>query len=242
MKKSKKEKTKMIQNEKVLDDINALLDYDSIKDYLYMNVINADENKSELSQVPHTIVGDLAIVYRVMIQTTEEQFCSAKVTNQMMDVYGIDVNKLHNDALISSPRIMKPEVLPLETLAIGTPKEIALLETERQMVVITNEHRTDGASTMFYAGVLNDLATKLNHSLYIIPSSTDECIAVCDSLNLNHEHLENMLHEVNNSSLVDPDKKLSDHLYHYDKDEHIFEKAEDYQKRIFKQKYSQLLH
>ena len=57
MKKSKKEKTKMIRNEKVLDDINALLNYDSIKDYLYMNVINADENKSELSQVPHTIVG-----------------------------------------------------------------------------------------------------------------------------------------------------------------------------------------
>lgn len=27
----------MIRNEKVLDDINALLDYDSIKDYLYMN-------------------------------------------------------------------------------------------------------------------------------------------------------------------------------------------------------------
>lgn len=52
----------MIRNEKVLDDINALLDYDSIKDYLYMNVINADENKSELSQVPHTIVGDLVML------------------------------------------------------------------------------------------------------------------------------------------------------------------------------------
>ena len=36
MKKSKKEKTKMIQNEKVLDDINALLDYDSIKDWYYV--------------------------------------------------------------------------------------------------------------------------------------------------------------------------------------------------------------
>lgn len=232
----------MIHNDKVLEDVNALLDYDAIKDFLFMNVINAQTYQQELQTMPHTIVGDLAIVYRVMIKTTDENFCSAKITNQMMDVYGIDVNKLHNDALISSPRIMKPEVLPLETLAIGTPKEIALLETERQMVVITNEHRTDGASTMFYAGVLNDLATKLNHSLYIIPSSTDECIAVCDSLNLNHEHLENMLHEVNNSSLVDPDKKLSDHLYHYDKDARILEKADDYEKRISKQKYSQLLH
>lgn len=232
----------MIHNDKVLEDVNVLLDYDAIKDFLFMNVINAQTYQQELQTMPHTIVGDLAIVYRVMIKTTDENFCSAKITNQMMDQYGIDVSKLHNDALISSPRIMKPEILPLETLAIGTPKETALQDTERNLVVLTNEHKTDGASTMFYAGVLNDLATKLNHSLYIIPSSTDECIAVCDSSHLDYKHLENMLHEVNDSSLVDPDKKLSDHLYHYDKDEHIFEKAEDYQKRIFKQKYSQLLH
>lgn len=51
-----------------------------------------------------------------------------------------------------------------------------------------------------------------------------------------------MLLSVNKSTLVDPDKKLSDHLYHYDKDEHILEKADDYEKRINKHKYSQLLH
>lgn len=232
----------MVHNDKVLDDVNALLNYNAVKDYLFMTVINAEEHKNDLATMPHTIIGDLAIVYKIMIQTTDDRFCSARVTNQLMDQYGIDVNKLHNDALISSPNMMKPEILPLETMLMGIPKDIALEEKEHQLVVLTNEHKTDGAATMFYAGVLNDLATKLNHNLYIIPSSTDECIAVCDSLNLNHEHLENLLHEVNNSSLVDPDKKLSDHLYHYDKDEHILEKADDYEKRINKHKYSQLLH
>lgn len=232
----------MVHNDKVLDDVNALLNYNAVKDYLFMTVINAEEHKNDLATMPHTIIGDLAIVYKIMIQTTDDRFCSARVTNQLMDQYGIDVNKLHNDALISSPNMMKPEILPLETMLMGIPKDIALEEKEHQLVVLTNEHKTDGAATMFYAGVLNDLAEKLEHDLYIIPSSTDECIAVCDSLNLNHEHLENMLHEVNNSSLVDPDKKLSDHLYHYDKDARILEKADDYEKRIFKQKYSQLLH
>ena len=51
-----------------------------------------------------------------------------------------------------------------------------------------------------------------------------------------------MLLSVNKSEMVDPDKKLSDHLYHYDKDGHILEKADDYEKRINKHKYSQLLH
>lgn len=232
----------MVHNDKVLDNVNALLNYNAVKDYLFMTVINAEEHKNDLATMPHTIIGDLAIVYKIMIQTTDDRFCSARVTNQLMDQYGIDVNKLHNDALISSPNMMKPEILPLETMLMGIPKDIALEEKEHQLVVLTNEHKTDGAATMFYAGVLNDLATKLNHSLYIIPSSTDECIAVCDSLNLNHEHLENMLHEVNNSSLVDPDKKLSNHLYHYDKDARILEKADDYEKRIYKEKYLQLLH
>lgn len=232
----------MVHNDKVLDDVNALLNYNAVKDYLFMTVINAEEHKNDLATMPHTIIGDLAIVYKVMIKTTDERFCSARVTNQLMDAYGIDVNKLHNDALISSPNMMKPEILPLETMLMGIPKDIALEEKENQLVVLTNERKTDGAATMFYAGILNDLAEKLEHDLYIIPSSTDECIALCDSPSLNIEHVKEMLLSVNKSEMVDPDKKLSDYLYHYDKDEHILEKADDYEKRINKHKYSQLLH
>lgn len=232
----------MVHNDKVLDDVNALLDYNAVKDYLFMTVINAQEHKNDLATMPHTIIGDLAIVYKVMIKTTDERFCAAKVTNQLMDTYGIDVNKLHNDALISSPNMMKPEILSLETMLMGIPKDTALEEKEQQLVVLTNENHTEGAATMFYAGVLNDLAEKLEHDLYIIPSSTDECIALCDSPSLNIDHVKEMLLSVNKSEMVDPDKKLSDHLYHYDKDEHILEKADDYEKRINKHKYSQLLH
>lgn len=232
----------MVHNDKVLEDVNTLLDYDSVKDYLFMTVINAQEHKNDLATMPHTIIGDLAIVYKVMIKTTDERFCAAKVTNQLMDQYGIDINKLHNDALISSPNMMKPEILPLETMLMGIPKDIALEEKEQQLVVLTNENHTEGAATMFYAGVLNDLAEKLEHDLYIIPSSTDECIALCDSPSLNIDHVKEMLRSVNKSEMVDPDKKLSDYLYHYDKDERILEKADDYEKRINKHKYSQLLH
>ena len=221
----------MIHNDKVLEDVNALLDYNSVKDFLFMNVINAETNKEELSMEPHTVIGDLAIVYRVMIKTTDNQFCSARVTNEMLDHYGIDVSQLHNDALISSPNMMKPEIIPLETLLTGVPEQ-----------VLTNEHRTDGAATIFYSGVLNDLAEKLGHDLYIVPSSTDECLALCDSPTLNIDRLKEMLLLMNSPSFMDQDKKLSDILYHYDKDNHVLEKSDDYEKRINKQIYSQLLH
>ncbi len=51
-----------------------------------------------------------------------------------------------------------------------------------------------------------------------------------------------MLLLMNGPSFMDQDKKLSDILYHYDKDNHVLEKSDDYEKRINKQRYSRLLH
>ena len=47
---------------------------------------------------------------------------------------------------------------------------------------------------------------------------------------------------MNGPSFMNQDKKLSDILYHYDKDNHVLEESDDYEKRINKQRYSQLLH
>lgn len=231
----------MIENRKVLDNVNALLKYENVKDYLFINVINADTHKQELENMPHTIIGDLAIIYRVMIQTTDERFCSAKVTNQMMDEYGIDVATLHNDALVSSPKIMIPKYIPIETFLLGVPENVAYREKDKQLIIVSNEHNTGGAASMFYPNLLNEIASKLDRDLYIIPSSTDEVLVLSDSPNLNQEHVKNTLHYANNT-IVDEDLKLSDTIYHYSKEERVLEKADDYQKRIHKQQYLQILH
>ena len=231
----------MMENKKVLNNINALLNYENVKDYLFINVINTNTHKQELENMPHTIVGDLAIVYRIMIQTTGERFCSAKITNQMMDAYGIDVATLHEDALISSPKIMVPKYIPIETFLLGVPEDVAYEQKDKQLIIVSNEHNTDGAASMFYPNLLHEIACKLDHDLYIIPSSTDEVLALSDSPSLNQEHVKNTLHYVNNT-IVDDDQRLSDTIYHYSKQDRILEKADDYQKRIHKQQYSQILH
>ncbi len=231
----------MMENKKVLNNVNALLNYENVKDYLFINVINANTHKQELENMPHTIVGDLAIVYRIMIQTTDERFCSAKITNQMMDAYGIDIATLHEDALISSPKIMVPKYIPIETFLLGVPEDVAYEQKDKQLIIVSNEHNTDGAASMFYPNLLHEIACKLDHDLYIIPSSTDEVLALSDSPNLNQEHVKNTLHYVNNT-IVDDEQRLSDTIYHYSKQDRILEKADDYQKRIHKQQYSQILH
>ena len=65
----------MVHNDKVLEDVNALLDYNAVKDYLFMTVINAEEHKNDLATMPHTIIGDLAIVYKIMIHGGVHMCC-----------------------------------------------------------------------------------------------------------------------------------------------------------------------
>lgn len=60
----------MVHNDKVLDDVNALLDYNAVKDYLFMTVINAEENKNDLTTMPHTIIGDHSSQFYLILKFT----------------------------------------------------------------------------------------------------------------------------------------------------------------------------
>lgn len=106
-----------------------------------------------------------------------------------------------------------------------------------ELFILTNEHRTDGAATIFYPNVLKELSQNLGYDLYIIPSSTDECLAICDSPFVSSAYIQSVLKDVN-EHVVSKEQKLSDTLYHYSKDEHRLEKAEDFQKRIQKKVFS----
>ena len=230
----------MLKNEALIDDMQNLLDYESIKDYLFMQVINVDTNRELLNEIPYTIIGDLAITYHIMIQSTDKKYCSARVTNSLLNTYGIDVEELHKDAEISSPKMMVPTVGTITSIVFGISDDLIQDNSDSHLYIITNEHGTDGASVIFYPNILNDLAQKLGHDLFIIPSSTDECLAVCDCSSTSAAHVQNVLRDIN-KEVVSKDKKLSDTLYHYSKDEHKLEKADDFEKRIHKNRYSQFL-
>lgn len=223
----------MITNKTLIDDITKITDYNNVKDYLFIRAISAENN--DLSLVPHTIIGDLAITYHVLIKTTENQMCSARITNTLLMDYGISLDQLHVDAINSSTKIMPAQIRPLESVILGLPDEVVEQNASVNMYFVTNQNYTDGAGTIFYPELLNSVSTRLDKSLYIIPSSTDECILISEGVKVNPKELQKTLMFVNRTDAVDDNKFLSDTIYHYDKDSRLFEKAEDYQKRMNRQ-------
>ena len=182
--------------------------------------------------MPHIAIGDLAITYHIVIKSSDKQICSAKITNNLFHTFGISLDQLHEDAMVSSPKMIPPHIQTLESMILGITDEVVERNSNVKMYIVTNEHNTDGAASIFYPDLLFSLSEKLDNNLYVIPSSVDECIVIEENKNVKPEDLKEMLYLVNRSDAVSESKLLSDTVYHFDKGTRLFERFDDYQKRI----------
>ena len=203
------------------------MNYDEIKDSLVIKAINAEENQTLLEEIPHKIVGDIAIIYQIIGFDEHGEIDFIEIDNEFMIENGIDIDTLHNDAIRSSEKIFPPYVQSMEEY-LGLPFDLV----NETRFIITNEQNINGASSIFYPDVLKKLSLKAGCDLYIIPSSIDDCIAFSDTKDVDTENLENSI-KIGNQELLEEGKKLSDSLYHYDAKENILETNEDYEKRIY---------
>ncbi len=85
------------------------------------------------------------------------------------------------------------------------------------MYVLTNRQRLNGACCILYQDVLKQVAGRLGDSLYILPSSIHEVIAIPASASGNPKELSQLVQEINIAEVA-PEEILSDHAYYYDRE------------------------
>ena len=98
-----------------------------------------------------------------------------------------------------------------------------------EMMIVTNQAMVNGAAALFYPGVMDEISDKMGGNFVMLPSSTNEVIIVPDSGN--YQMLESMVKDINRN-VVDPKAQLSDHVYHYDSKEKLFERTDKYESRV----------
>lgn len=242
------EVTSVIQHTPGNFDIGRVMDYDRVKKNLFMKLSAAEKNADVLEHTPHITKEDLALTFHIMLDQGEKGTATTMITDKMMDAYGVDLEKLYQDALHNSPVIAPAQIenmgevlerMMLEDMkAAGAPAEVIqemekdLQETSRDnpMTVITNNRSTDGAAAIFYPGVMDQVGERLNGDYFILPSSVHEILVVPDDGNISFRELTDMVKEVNRTQVA-PEDRLTDQVYHYDTADRIFEKAETFAER-----------
>ncbi len=89
-----------------------------------------------------------------------------------------------------------------------------------QILVMTNKSGYNGAITMLYKEKLKQVGDRIRNSFFIIPSSIHEVLLVPCASGVDEEILNQMVREVNSTS-VNQEDYLSDHVYYYDHNENI---------------------
>lgn len=203
------------------------LDISTAKDNIIFQLVNTMQNEDMLKNLPHRDFQDLSVIYRWVVGVEQQGLSSVVINNHVAESLGMGEEQLFKAAAENTRRILPPVVQSMNEvirdlfMADGMPQELADLmvgeqEPERTMWVISNENKIDGAVSMLYEDKLHSLAERVGTDLYILPSSVHEVIAVSVEMG-EPEELAQMVAEINMDQ-VDLSERLSNQVYHYDKD------------------------
>ena len=235
----------IVQENTIPVDLSLVTDYGRTKENLFIRVCDAGRNGELLKNIPHTRIDDLAVTYHILRSIDAGGMSSMTVTSQMMADLGITKEQLHQDAMENSPRLFPPMIENIGTMLRLFEMKAAGLEEEDiseirktmdqdmqiPMLVVTNREQINGASALFYPGILDQVGEMMGEGYFILPSSVHEWIIVPDREGFDANEMQVMIMDANQNA-VTPDIQLGDEAYHYDPKEHVFEKASVYEERL----------
>ncbi|SCP97742.1 DUF5688 family protein [Anaerobium acetethylicum] len=208
-------------------ELRPKVDFDSARDNIIMVLINTEQNREMLEHLPHRDFQDLSIIYRWVMDRQDDGISSSVVNNGLAEKLSMTEEMLYQVAFVNTKELFPPTVRSMTDVLMdmmkseGQPEELVELmfgdmPEDEMMYVISNDRGINGAASILYEDELHKLAKKLDTDLYILPSSLHECIAVSAGTG-DPNDLARMVNEINMDQ-VSLEERLSNQVYHYDKD------------------------
>lgn len=185
-------------------------------------------NEEMLETVPHGDFLDLTYMFRLIA----ENGSYALITNQHVEKYGLDVEKLYERAMEGTREDMTVTNLESETMKmavnLGDTEAVAQMENWSKehpdkipMFFVGNAGKEGlGAAAMMLPDVMDAACILCGcPDIYIIPSSLDEVLAIpildTDDIKRDREFLKKTIRDINSSMVIEQGKVLSYSLYQY---------------------------
>ena len=210
-------------------DASLVTDFLACKERICYKLVNADRNKELLSDAPHIIVCDLAVLFYILVANDGEGTATITIRNNMSDLWGVATDELFKIALANTQRLFRGTVksmasVMMELFADRLDEEgcrefydMVVSEDDVPMYVCTNASKINGAGVILYENLLKDFAQKVGADFYILPSSVHETLLIPVSDQFDVETLRAMVCEVNMTQVA-PEEQLSDQVYLYSRE------------------------
>lgn len=217
---------------KALPEQIDMTDYDAVKEYLSIQVINQKANQKLLSRLPHREMEDLAVICRIEFPAPDgEGIGTIKVTEELLTFWSVDQETVYQKALENAEKKNPPILTNMNAIlkaGLGMqPESPNLLETEKGAIasvdpveglyILRNKTQIDGASVLAYPKLPEQLQKAFPQGCYILPSSVHEVLIVPKDHPVTPKELGEMVREINRQEVA-REEVLSDRVYEFDKE------------------------
>lgn len=199
----------------LLENVKA---WEWVKQRVYPILLPAKWNEEVIKSLVYREMLDLYIVY--IIRNVCGERSAIKVKGRMLAGWGISEDELFRQAIknlkadtygiVDIDDFVKEEDMSIDNM-------VDVMESG-VMYILSNKKMYFGAAGILNKEYLQKIAG--NRNLYIIPSSINEVILICDDGEIEKEMVDEVI-KIINAEVLPKEKWLSNHCYYYD-----FEKDE----------------
>ena len=213
---------KKLDNDSVLKGVEQIAekirDWEYAKENVFPILLSTEENRELLQKLASTQMLDLSVAYIIRIQMPNDCAGNAKINKNMLELYGITTEQLHDQAM-ENLRKDGYEFRSMDSIIRSIAEEDVAEEMQSgtghdvEMHILTNSGKTYGAAGILDKELLKEFAGEQDY--YILPSSIHETIFIPLDDGCDQESLDAMVRAVN-ATQVSVEERLSDHSYYYD--------------------------
>ena len=192
-----------------MDKLCSLIeDIDIARDLIECRLINADTNEKRLEDKPFKRFGEFALSYQLKVGTADNGFYVTLITNDMMELWNLNIDELHRQAVENMD--------PINNFVLQKLSDLLEIPDRTGMFVLTNKHKMNGATMIMFDEVRQKVGKYVGGDYYILPSSVHEVIIIPKRYTSDISYLTYMIRSANrDEGVVRPDDFLSDNLYEY---------------------------
>ena len=149
--------------------IENLKNFDTVKERIYVRLINRKRNEEQLKHLAFIPVLDLAAVFYILADETEERLLGVQLRREYMIHWGISMSELAELAFENTLRRYPASCIGLERL-------FSIDTGNTGLFVLSNEKNIMGAVVMLYPHLLRKIAEDWRKDILIFPFSVHEVL------------------------------------------------------------------
>lgn len=197
--------------------VNMVSSWDNLKEHVNMRLINTDNNREMLKNLPHFDFYDLSCIFYIQVNENME----SKITNELLKELKIDeyilAEQARKNTIKAGFKIDGLAELAADAMAkdLGMPSQMVedLFGEEiqnEQAFVYRTAKEFDGSIVLLFPSLFKTQANKFQENLILTPSSIHEVIAYPESVG--------NMEVITDRNIIDTEEILTTNLYYYDRE------------------------